>query len=87
MVGENFGIYSTQMAKNKLKLSTMVRGNFGIYSSQMSKNILKLSTPWLENIYVASEIMCLCTSNTGIRNVCTNPELYIILSGNFPING
>ena len=41
MVGENFEIYLSQMAKNALKLST----NFEIYSSKMSKNALnKLST-------------------------------------------
>ena len=44
MVGENFEIYSTQMAENALKLSTMVGENFEIYLSQMAKNALKLST-------------------------------------------
>ena len=85
MVWENFGIYSTQMAKDKLKLSTMVRETFGVYYSQMSKNVLKLSTV-VEKIYVAREIVCLCRSNTCIRNVCIDPELHIILSGNIHIN-
>jgi len=37
MVGENFEIYSCQVAKNPLKLSTMVGENFEIYSSQVAK--------------------------------------------------
>ena len=41
MVGENFEIYSTQLAKNKLKSSTMVGENFEIYSSQLAKNTFK----------------------------------------------
>ena len=44
MVGENFEIYSSQLAKNALKLSTMVGENFGIYSSQLAKNALKYFT-------------------------------------------
>ena len=44
MVGENFEIYSSQMAENALKLSTMVGENFEIYLSQIAKNALKLST-------------------------------------------
>ena len=44
MVGENFEIYMSQMAKNALKLSTMVGENFEIYMSQIAKNTLKLST-------------------------------------------
>ena len=43
MVGENLGIYSSQLAKNTLKLSTMVGENFEIYSFQLSKNALKSS--------------------------------------------
>ena len=49
MVGENFGIYSSQLVKNTLKLSTMVGENFGIYSSQLVKNTLKSSTKAGEN--------------------------------------
>ena len=41
---KSFGIYSSQLAKNALKLSSMVGENFGIYSSQLAKNALKLST-------------------------------------------
>ena len=49
MVGENFEIYLSQMAKNALKLSTMVGENLEIYLSQMAKNALKCP-PWLEKI-------------------------------------
>tara|TARA_B000000460_G_C21401550_1_gene342594 strand:- start:559 stop:714 length:156 start_codon:yes stop_codon:yes gene_type:complete len=38
MHGENFEIYSSQVAKNILKLPTMVGENLGIYSSQLAKN-------------------------------------------------
>ena len=34
----------SEMAKNGLKLSTMVGENFGIYLSEMAKNGLKFST-------------------------------------------
>ena len=44
MVGENFEIHMSQMAKNELKLSTMVGEIFEIHMSQMAKNELKLST-------------------------------------------
>ena len=37
MVRENFEIYSSQLAKNVLKLSTMDGENFEIYSSQLAK--------------------------------------------------
>ena len=37
MVRENFEIYSSQVAKNTLKLSTIVGENFEIYSSQLAK--------------------------------------------------
>ena len=40
MVGENFEIYLSQMAKNALKLSTMVGKKFGIYSSQFAKKYI-----------------------------------------------
>ena len=40
MIGENFGIDSSQLAKNALKLSTMIGENFGIDSSQSAKNTL-----------------------------------------------
>ena len=40
------------MAKNALKLSTMVGENFEIYSPQMAKNALKLSTMVGENIEI-----------------------------------
>ena len=46
MVGENFGIDSSQLAKNALKMSTMVVGeNFGIDSSQLATNAVKLNCP------------------------------------------
>jgi hypothetical protein len=35
MVGESFGIYSPQLAKNAIKLSTIVGENFVIYSSRL----------------------------------------------------
>ena len=51
MVGENLGIYSSQLAKNTLKFSTMVGVNVGIYSSHHSaKNTLKLSNMFGENV-------------------------------------
>ena len=37
MVGENFEIYWSKIAKNGLKLSTMVGENLEIYFSQMAK--------------------------------------------------
>ena len=37
MVGENFEIYMSEMAKNTLELSTMVGANFKIYMSEMAK--------------------------------------------------
>ena len=52
MVGENFEIYMSQMAKNALKLSTMVGEMFKIYLSQMAKNALKLSTMVGENFEI-----------------------------------
>ena len=36
MVGENFEIYSSEVAKNTLKLYTMVWENFEIYSFQVA---------------------------------------------------
>ena len=44
MVGENFEIYLSGMAKNALILSTMVGENLEIYLSQMTKNTFKFST-------------------------------------------
>ena len=38
MVGENFEICISEMARNALKLSTMVGENFEIYISEMAKN-------------------------------------------------
>ena len=38
MVGENFEICISEMAKNALKLSTMVRENFEICISEMVRN-------------------------------------------------
>ena len=43
MFGEKFEIYLTSMAKNALKLSTMVGEIFEIFSSQMPKNVFKFS--------------------------------------------
>ena len=45
MVGENFEIYSSQLAKNTLKSSTMAGENFEIYSSRLAKNHLNCP-PW-----------------------------------------
>ena len=42
MVGENFEIYFSQMAKNTFKLSTMIDEIFEIYFFQMAKNAFKL---------------------------------------------
>ena len=50
MVGENFGIHWSQLAKNILKFSTVVGENFGILSSQLAKNILKLIN-YLETVW------------------------------------
>ena len=44
MVGENFETYSSQMAKNALKLSSVIGDHFEIYLSQVAINALKLST-------------------------------------------
>jgi hypothetical protein len=44
MVGDNYEICLSQMAKNAPKLSTMVGENFEIYISHKAKNDLKLST-------------------------------------------
>ena len=44
IVGENFGIDSSELAKTALKLS-MVGENFVIYSSQLAKNALKNCPP------------------------------------------
>ena len=52
MIGENFEIYLSEMAKNELKLSTIVGENFEIYLSEMAINGLKLST----NVGEKSEI-------------------------------
>ena len=42
MVGENFEIYTSEMAKNAPKSSTMVRETFEIYTSAMAKNAHKI---------------------------------------------
>ena len=52
MIGEIFEIYLSQMAKNVLKLSTVVGENSEIYMSQMAKNALKLSTMFGENFEI-----------------------------------
>jgi len=44
MVGENFEIYLSQIAKNALKLTTIYGENFEIYLFQIATNALKLST-------------------------------------------
>ena len=54
MAGENFQIYSSQLAKNTFKLSTMVEKQIGSYSSQLVKNTLKLSTMVGENYGIYS---------------------------------
>ena len=45
-------IYSSQMAKDAFKLSTMVGENFKIYLSLMAKNAFKLSTMVGEKIEI-----------------------------------
>ena len=47
MVGENFEIYTSQMARMAFKLSTMVGEIFEIYTSQMARIALNCA-PWLE---------------------------------------
>ena len=47
-----FEIYSSQLAKNALKLSTTVGENFEIYLSQVFKNAFKLYTMVGENFEV-----------------------------------
>ena len=42
MVEENYEIYTSEMAENALKSSTMVGENFEIYPSEMAKNALKI---------------------------------------------
>ena len=49
MVGENFEICLSQIAKNALKLPTMVGENFEICLSEIAKNGLK-NPPWLEKV-------------------------------------
>ena len=49
MVGENFEIYMSQMAKIRLKLSTMVGENIEICWHQMARNAFNCP-PWLEKI-------------------------------------
>ena len=44
MVGENFVIFMSHVAKTDLKLSTMVGENFVIFMSEMAKTDLKFST-------------------------------------------
>ena len=51
-VGEKFEIYSSQMATNALKLSTMVGEKNEIYLSQMVTNAYKLSTMVGENVEI-----------------------------------
>ena len=50
MVGENFEIDLSQIARNTLKLSTMVGENFEIDLFQIVKNTLKLSSSLAINI-------------------------------------
>ena len=58
MVGQKFGIYSSQLAKNAAKFSTMVGENFGIYSFQLAKNALKFQ-PW--SAMIGEIILNFCT--------------------------
>ena len=44
--------FTSQIAKNAFKLSTMVGENFEIYLSQMAENALKLSTIVGENFEI-----------------------------------
>ena len=44
VVGENFEIYTSEMARMAFKLSTMVGENFEIYTSEMARMAFKLST-------------------------------------------
>ena len=52
MVGENFEIHLSQMAKNASKLS-MFGENFEIHLAQMAKNASKLSSMIEENLKIA----------------------------------
>ena len=49
MVGEKFEICISEMARNALKIYTMLGENFENCISEMARNALKCS-PWLENI-------------------------------------
>ena len=42
MIGENLENYTSEMAKNALKTSTMVGENFEIYASGMAENAHKI---------------------------------------------
>ena len=62
MVGENFEIYSSPLAKNTLKFPTMVGVNIGIYSSHhLDKNALKLSNMVGENFTIYSSQLVINT--------------------------
>ena len=49
MIRENFEIYYSQMAKNDVKLSTMVRENFLKFTCPKWLKIIS-NVPWLEKI-------------------------------------
>ena len=53
------------MAKNTLKLSTIVGENFEIYMSQMAKNTLKLSTMIGENFEIYTSQM----AKNALKNI------------------
>ena len=48
MVGENFEICISKIARNALKLSIMVGENFEICISEIARNAF---SPWLEKIW------------------------------------
>ena len=54
MVGENFEIYTSQMARMGFKLSTMVGENFEIYTSQMAR--MAFIVKYIFNYHVRCEM-------------------------------
>ena len=52
VVGENFEVYMSEMARNEFKLSIMVGENFEICISETARNAFKLSTMVVENFEI-----------------------------------
>ena len=74
---KKFEIYLSEMAKNGLKLFTMVEENFEIYFFEMAKNGLKLSTMVGENssFYLLQENFIIYMN----ENICKTFENRIML--------